>query len=66
MVRLSPDAYDALDLIASAENKDLGEVLREIAEESLLGRAHVVKVAAERLSRAIKRVKMGKGGETPE
>mgnify|MGYP001583872727 CR=1 FL=1 len=63
MVRLLPEAYDALELVANANDKDLGEVLREIAEDALLGRAHSVRVTAERLARAINRVNPGKGGE---
>jgi len=52
-VRLPEDAYEALSMIAQAEDKDLGEVLREIAIEALLGKAHAIKVLAARLSRAV-------------
>ena len=51
-VRLPEDAYAALDMIAKAEGKDLGEVAREILTESLLGKSHAIKVLADRLSRA--------------
>lgn len=51
-VRLPEDAYEALSMIAQAEDKDLGEVLREIAIEALLGRAHAIRLLAERLARA--------------
>ena len=52
-VRLSEDAYDALKMLADANNHDLGEEAREILSEALLGKAHGVKVLAERLSRAV-------------
>ena len=51
-VRLPDDAYEALSMIAEVEDKDLGEVLREIVIESLLGKAHAIRLLAERLSRA--------------
>lgn len=52
-VRLSEDAYEALDLIARAGDKDLGEVAREMLTRMLLGESHAVKVLAARLSRAV-------------
>jgi hypothetical protein len=51
-VRLPEDAYEALSMIAAAGDKDLGEVAREILIESLLGKAHALRMLADRLSRA--------------
>ena len=53
-VRLSEDAYDALKMLADANNHDLGEEAREILTEALLGKGHGVKVLAERLTRAVR------------
>ena len=52
-VRLSEEAYDALKMIADANNHDLGEEAREMLTEMLLGKAHGIKVLAERLARAV-------------
>jgi len=52
-VRLPEEAYHMLDLIATAQDKDLGEVARELLYEVLMGKGHAIKVAAERLSRAV-------------
>jgi len=52
-VRLPADAYEALSMIAEVEDKDLGEVAREILIESLLGKSHAVRMLAARLSRAV-------------
>lgn len=51
-VRLPEDAYEALDMIAEVEDKDLGEVAREILVEALLGKSHAIRLLAARLSRA--------------
>lgn len=51
-VRLCPEAYEALRMVADAQDKDMGEVLREIATESLLGKSHALKLLAARLARA--------------
>jgi hypothetical protein len=51
-VRLSTDAYEALRIVADASDKDMGEVAREMLTEVLLGKAHAIKILAERLSRA--------------
>lgn len=53
-VRLNPDAYDALKVLADANDHDLGEEAREILTEALLGKAHAIKLLAARLSRAVK------------
>lgn len=53
-VRLPEDAYEALAMIAAANDRDLGEVAREILTKALLGEAHSIKVLAARLSRATK------------
>lgn len=51
-VRLSEEAYEALRMIADANEQDLGEVARLILTEALLGKGHAIKVLAARLSRA--------------
>ena len=51
-VRLPAEAYDALRMIADAQDKDLGEVARELLTESLLGKGHALKILADRLARA--------------
>jgi plasmid stability protein len=53
-VRLPDDAYEALDMLASANGHDLGEEAREILTEVLLGKAHAIKLLHARLSRAVK------------
>jgi hypothetical protein len=53
-VRLPEDAYEALRMISEVEDKDLGEVAREILIESLMGKAHAIRMLAARLSRATK------------
>jgi len=53
-VRLPEEAYDALKMIAEANEKDLGEVARELLTESLLGKGHAIKVLAARLASATK------------
>jgi len=53
-VRLSEEAYEVLHMIAQAEDKDLGEVAREILNEALLGKGHGIKILATRLSRAVR------------
>lgn len=50
-VRLSPEAYRVLCALADVEDKDNAEMLRLIAEESLLGRVHTLILAAERFKR---------------
>lgn len=52
-VRLDKDAYGELQMIAAAQGKDLGEVGRELLTRLLLGEGHAVRVAADRLSRAV-------------
>jgi hypothetical protein len=61
MVRLSEEAYRALDLLANIEDKDLGEKAREIVERVLLGEVHAAKVQAERFARALTSVNERKG-----
>ena len=50
--RLPVDAFDTLRAIAEINDQDLGEAVRVILTEALLGRGHAVKVLADRLSRA--------------
>lgn len=52
-VRLSEDAYTELQILAAAQDKDLGEVCRELVTRALLGEGHAVRLAAARLSRAV-------------
>ena len=51
-VRLSDEAYEALRMIADANEQDLGESARLILTEALLGKGHGIKLLAARLSRA--------------
>lgn len=64
-VRLPEDAYAALSMIAAAHDKDLGEVAREMLTRMLLGEGHAVRVAADRLSRAVGHDKMRQGAVAP-
>lgn len=50
-VRLSPEAHRVLAALADIEDKDAAEMLRIVAEESLLGRVHTLILAAERFKR---------------
>lgn len=50
-VRLSPEAHRVLTAIAELNEKDNAEMLRLIAEEALLGRVHMLMLAADRYSR---------------
>lgn len=52
-VRLPEDAYNELQMLATAGDKDLGEVAREILTEALLGKGHALRLTAQRLSRAL-------------
>ena len=47
-VRLSPEAHKVLSAIGDIEQKDTAEMARLILEESLLGRVHVLMLAAKR------------------
>lgn len=53
-VRLCEEAYDALKMLADANDHDLGEELAKVATEALLGKSHCIKVLAARLARAVK------------
>ena len=57
-VRLSEEAYETLQMLAQAEEKDLGEVAREILTEALMGKGHGIKILATRLSRAVRTDKL--------
>lgn len=59
-VRLSDEADAVLELMSQAQNRDKAAVLAELAEESLLGRGHALKVAAMRFAR------LGLGGSVRE
>jgi hypothetical protein len=50
-VRLSSEAHRVLSAIADLEDKDNAEMARMILEEALLGRVHVLMMAAERYKR---------------
>lgn len=51
-VRLTEDVYEVLNMIAEAQDKDLGEVARELLTKMLMGEGHAIKCMAARLSRA--------------
>jgi len=57
-VRLCEEAYETLQMLAQASEKDLGEVAREILSEALLGKGHGIKILATRLSRAVRTDKL--------
>jgi hypothetical protein len=48
-VRLSGDAHRVLCALAELNDKDNAEMLRMIAEESLLGRVHTLMLAAAKV-----------------
>jgi predicted DNA-binding protein len=50
-VRLSAEAHRVLSAIAEMEEKDNAEMARLILEESLLGRVHILMLAAEKVRR---------------
>lgn len=50
-VRLSPEAHRVLSAIAEMEEKDNAEMARLILEEALLGRVHILMLAAEKVRR---------------
>jgi plasmid stability protein len=53
-VRLPEEAYEALKMIAEANNHDLGEEAREILIEALMGKGHALIMTFERLKRAVR------------
>lgn len=50
-VRLSSEAHKVLSALADIEEKDNAEMARMILEEALLGRVHMLMMAAERYRR---------------
>jgi hypothetical protein len=55
VIGLHEDAYDALKVVADVEHDgELGAAGRILLTEKLLGKAHAIKVMAERFARAIK------------
>ena len=50
-VRLSTEAHRVLSALADLEEKDNAEMARLILEEALLGRVHMLMLAAERYRR---------------
>ena len=64
-VRLPPDVYESLRMIADANDHDLGEEAREILTEALMGKGHTIRVAAERLIRAVRPDNMRQRASTP-
>lgn len=50
-VRLSSEAHKVLSALADIEEKDNAEMARLILEEALLGRVHMLMMAAERYRR---------------
>ena len=63
-VRLPDEAYGELALIAAAQDKDLGEVARELLVRVLLGEGHALRMANDRLSRAVGTVNVRQGAVT--
>lgn len=53
-VRLPREVYEALEMVATANDHDLGEEAREILTEALMGKGHVLKILAKRLSVAVR------------
>jgi len=51
-IRLSEDAYGVLALLADVHQKPKSVVAELILEEALMGRGHVIKVAARRAVKA--------------
>jgi plasmid stability protein len=64
-VRLPPDVYEALRMLADAHDHDLGEELREISTESIMGKAHSLRVTVERMARAVRTDNMRQHASTP-
>lgn len=66
-VRLSSEAHKVLSALADIEEKDNAEMARMILEEALLGRVHMLMMAAERYRRlgfsGISRELEGLGGK---
>lgn len=69
-VRLSSEAHRVLSAIADIEEKDNAEMARLILEEALLGRVHILMLAAQRYRRlglsGISRDLQGADGKTSE
>lgn len=63
-VRLHHDAYAVLSMIAAAEQKDLGEVGRELLTRMLLGEGHAYILAARRLAHATGMVNVRQGASS--
>jgi hypothetical protein len=63
-VRLSDEAYKALEAIADVEGKDLGEKGRELIERALLGEFHAIKLQAARFARLTISANGRKGAQT--
>src|SRR3990167_7665188 len=63
-VRLPPDVYESLRMIADANDHDLGEEAREILTEALLGKGHILKILAKRLAGAVRTVNDREGALT--
>lgn len=57
-VRLSNEEYEALKMLAEANDHDLGEEAARLLGEMLLGKAHGIKLLHARLSRAVKTDKL--------
>lgn len=64
-VRLPPDVYESLRMIADANDHDLGEEAREILTEALMGKGHTLRLTAERLIRAVRNDNLRQRASTP-
>lgn len=51
-VGLPDDVYQSLRVVANVNDQDLGEAARALLTESLLGKSHTIRLAAQRLARA--------------
>ena len=58
-IRLSPECFGALNLLAEIEQCHVSALVTKIVEEAVLGRFHVVKVAA----REVQRLGIGGSGD---
>jgi hypothetical protein len=50
-VRLDPPVHAAAKVLAQAQKIDISQLCEEIIRESLLGKFHLLKVAAEEMAR---------------
>lgn len=51
-VRLTSECHSAVNALALASNTDIVQICEQVIEEGVLGRIHLLKVAAERMHRS--------------